>query len=144
MKSVTLVCQRRSPTKPRGLLIPFYGRQRTKARKIDLTKLWDIHFRLARQRRDGAKKKSTPPVVPDETKLSEVKTITEEPRRSESVDKEIVDSNGVKASIGVESRINGVGIGRTGVSVSRARRGKPRPRRGTEVVGAVERNSSEV
>jgi len=44
MKTITLVLQRNTPPKPRGLYIPFWGRRRgSRTKKISLDKLWEIH-----------------------------------------------------------------------------------------------------
>jgi hypothetical protein len=54
MKTVTLVLQRTTPPKPRGLHIPFWGRRRgSRTKKISLDRLWEIHYRLERLRKTG-------------------------------------------------------------------------------------------
>jgi hypothetical protein len=51
--TITLVHQRRPPPKPRGLHIPFWGRRRSRTKKISLDRLWEIHYRLERLRTAG-------------------------------------------------------------------------------------------
>lgn len=54
MTTITLVHQRSTPPKPRGLHIPFWGRRRgSRTKKISLDRLWEIHYRLERLRKTG-------------------------------------------------------------------------------------------
>jgi len=53
LTTITLVHQRHPPPKPRGLHIPFWGRRRSRTKKISLDKLWEIHYRLERLRKAG-------------------------------------------------------------------------------------------
>jgi hypothetical protein len=53
MKTITLIYQRNTPPKPRGLHIPFWGRKRTRSKRIPLDRLWEIHYRLERLKKAG-------------------------------------------------------------------------------------------
>jgi hypothetical protein len=134
MKSVTLVCQRKAPKKSKGVHIPFYGRRRTKAKKIALEGLWDTHFRLERQRREGARKKSTPPAPREEGKIYDATTSSEGSGRARSIGKEPIGMNGIKVPT---AKLNGMEGKRLEGTVSKARREKPVSRRGTDLVGTV-------
>jgi hypothetical protein len=141
MKTVTIVSKRHCPKKPRGLHIPFYGRRRTRAKKIALDRLWDIHFRLERRPGEAPLKISTSPAFTEESKVFETKMEVDDivPNAPGPM-KGVVEVNGGGF---VMKKVDAVHSGKRDGARPRTRREKPRPRRGTDLIEPKDQRSPE-